>query len=135
MEMPLLLKAQISRLVRENETLRNDRSCIDVLFPSIDETMSSSLRAPDPESGPTGRPRRKSSRASRPSFAEDDAGEDGEDDAFGDDFDDFEEGGEDDDFDDFEDGFQEAEPIEQNASPAQQTTLPFVRPHVMSKRH
>lgn len=53
--------------------------------------------------------------------------DDGDDD-FGDDFDDFEEGGEDDDFDDFEEGFQQAEPsVPPSPLPPQQSTLSFVR--------
>lgn len=51
-----------------------------------------------------------------------------DDDAFGDDFDDFEEGAEDDDFDDFEDGFQQPEPSPQFVPPAQPTSLPYVSP-------
>lgn len=56
-------------------------------------------------------------------------GEGGDDDAFGDDFDDFEEGGEEEDFDDFDDGFQQPEIPEtpEYAPTYQQTTLPFVR--------
>lgn len=59
---------------------------------------------------------------------DDDDNEANDDDEFGDDFDDFEEGNEDDDFDDFEDGFQEAEtPAPVAASqPTPQSTLPFV---------
>ncbi|PTB65305.1 hypothetical protein BBK36DRAFT_1135728 [Trichoderma citrinoviride] len=53
-------------------------------------------------------------------------------DDFGDDFDDFEEGGHDDDFDDFEDGFQHAQPTEATTSvppPIQpQLSLPFSIP-------
>ena len=50
-----------------------------------------------------------------------------EQDAFGDDFDDFEEGGGgEDDFDDFEDGFQEAEPSQTVDLSPQHPTLPFV---------
>lgn len=50
----------------------------------------------------------------------------GDDDAFGDDFDDFEDGDEDEDFDDFEDGFQQPDPSEQSPHPTQHTVLPFV---------
>ncbi|KAL6868400.1 hypothetical protein J3F83DRAFT_736934 [Trichoderma novae-zelandiae] len=56
----------------------------------------------------------------------------GEDDDFGDDFDDFEEGGHDDDFDDFEDGFQHPQPTTTTTSvppPIQpQQSLPFSIP-------
>lgn len=66
--------------------------------------------------------------------AEEEQGEDNSfgDDDFGDDFDDFEEGGHDDDFDDFEDGFQHPQPTESAASvppPTQpQHSLPFSIP-------
>ena len=95
--------------------------------PYTDIPTQSSLAAPDPEHG--GRPRRKSSRASRSPLADRESdGEDdgGDDDAFGDDFDDFEEGDEDEDFDDFEDGFQQPDPSEQTPHAPQHTILPFV---------
>lgn len=62
--------------------------------------------------------------------AEYDEDEDG-DEGFGDDFDDFEEGGDDADFDDFEDGFQQAEPEAPAPAPAAPpvmppSTLPYV---------
>jgi len=93
-----------------------------------DEPNSPSLRAPDSESAPMGRPRRKSSRSIRPTLDEaSDFGDDAED-AFGDDFDDFEEGAGDDDFDDFDDDFQQPEAQAHPVPTAPQNSLPFAIP-------
>ena len=90
-----------------------------------DTPTPSALAAPETEH--TGRPRRKSSRAGRSPVISGE-GDGGEDDASGDDFDDFEEGDEDEDFDDFEDGFQQPDQSEQASSAlSQHTILPFVR--------
>lgn len=81
------------------------------------------------------RPKRIPSSSSNPAiplpqedFGDGDVFED-EDDNFGDDFDDFEEGAHDDDFDDFEDDFQHAESSTnptQTFPPSQLAALPFV---------
>ncbi|QPH01637.1 hypothetical protein C2857_005840 [Epichloe festucae Fl1] len=65
------------------------------------------------------------------SDAEKDAAEEEQDDEFGDDFDDFEQGAHDGDFDDFEDGFQQPQPspaASQGPPPAQLSRLPFSIP-------
>lgn len=86
-----------------------------------DPAIASDALAP-PE--PTARHRRKSSKASRSPIMGESSSED--DDAFGDDFDEFEEGVQDEDFDDFEDDFQQPETSQGNFTPVQQTVLPYV---------
>jgi hypothetical protein len=74
--------------------------------------------------------RRKSSVPKKDgSFDEYNEDGDGEDEGFGDDFDDFEEGGEEADFDDFEDGFQEPQAV---SSPPVQS-LPTIAPLFVSR--
>jgi len=61
---------------------------------------------------------------------EEDQDQDGDDDAdFGDDFDDFEEGGDDAEFDDFDGGFQEAEKV----SIPRSQSLPTIEPSFVSR--
>ncbi|RFU79111.1 hypothetical protein TARUN_3120 [Trichoderma arundinaceum] len=105
----------------------------------IEDAVSEAPLSPASESAHS---RRESLASSQPTvLAEqhqeaDDGGiaaeEDGEGDDFGDDFDDFEEGGHDDDFDDFEDGFQNAQPATTTVSAPppipQQQSLPFSIP-------
>ncbi|KAL6695880.1 hypothetical protein J3F84DRAFT_372270 [Trichoderma pleuroticola] len=97
--------------------------------------------APLSPTSSSGRSRRDSHTSSQPTVlatqnqeADEEAAaeEEEEVDDFGDDFDDFEEGGHDDDFDDFEDGFQHAQPTAAASAPPppilQQHTLPFSIP-------
>ncbi|KAL6804754.1 hypothetical protein GGI42DRAFT_322835 [Trichoderma sp. SZMC 28013] len=96
--------------------------------------------APLSPTSSSGRSRRDSHTSSQPTVlaahnqeADEEvvAEEEDEVDDFGDDFDDFEEGGHDDDFDDFEDGFQHAQPTTTTPAPPpilQQQSLPFSIP-------
>ncbi|KAK4079588.1 hypothetical protein Trihar35433_693 [Trichoderma harzianum] len=96
--------------------------------------------APLSPTSSSGRSRRDSHTSSQPTVlatqnqeADEEVAAEEEDevDDFGDDFDDFEEGGHDDDFDDFEDGFQHAQPTTTASVPPpiiQQQSLPFSIP-------
>ncbi|KKP00801.1 hypothetical protein THAR02_07096 [Trichoderma harzianum] len=96
--------------------------------------------APLSPTSSSGRSRRDSHASSQPTVlatqnqeADEEVAAEEEDevDDFGDDFDDFEEGGHDDDFDDFEDGFQHAQPTTTTPAPPpilQQQSLPFSIP-------
>ena len=98
------------------------------LVGEIPEAQAPALSSPAPDQQ---RPESSAGTGGAQDDAEekdDDEGHDDNNDDFGDDFDDFEEGGEDDDFGDFDDGFQQAEANTpaSTAMPQPQASIPSI---------
>jgi hypothetical protein len=113
------------------------RPVLTSLLSIVDSPISPALKTPS-----TARSRRKSSFANQASSprlkshhdASDGGDEEGEEDDFGDDFDDFEEGGEDADFGEFDDGFQQPETRQQAPPSPAPPSLSFVSAVSCSQR-